>query len=673
MIVEKDGRARSIRTPDEDIEALRKEMESLSPEERETLQKILAEFDQPAEQKPILQYLTESEYKTPPVDMRTFIQDPYFLGNTCDNLYPKLLDDLVELFEGGYHEVVYTGSIGWGKTFTASIGIARILYELSCLKDPHKTYGLAKDTNISIVCLSVNEQLATKVVFENISIKIKASPYFQEHFPFEATKKELRFPNNVWVAARATTDTSALGLNTISALVDETNFMPNRQASGKDAAVDHAAVIYNSIKRRMKSRFEKKGKLPGMLFIVSSKKTMDDFTARRVRESVNDPSVFVRDYALWDVKEENFSKTKFWVVVGNDQTPSRILHDEAEAKALSATLPEGVVLIDVPEDFRPDFERDLEGAIRDLAGCATVAISPFIQRREKIMKAVDPGREHPFSVHTWDPSRRAEFLWDRMVREVQERDASNAMVTRLRPILNPTAARHIHIDPSLRGDSTGIAMAHIAGWKDVRRRSDDSREYMERAPIYVVDFMLRIVPPVGDEIILGDVRRLVYDLAAHGYMITSVSMDSWQSADSLQQLQQRGYKASMVSMDTSMDPYENLKTALYEERLVMYHYEPVIKELQQLEKDLKRRKIDHPPKGSKDVSDALAGCIFTLSEQRSSQPLPILRGTSYYDDAWMPEQRQAQMKGARTNRELRAGMPLPIMSSGSGFGGDDPW
>lgn len=291
--------------------------------------------------------LSKSEYKRQPVSIEQFVRDPYYLGNTCENIYPQLLKDLNELFAGGYQEAIFTGSIGWGKTFLASIGVCRVLYELSCLHDPHKSLKIAHDTNIAVVCLSVNEMLAVKVAFENIATKIKASPYFQEHFPFEPTKKEMRFPNNIWVAARATTDTSALGLNVVSALLDETNFMPSK---GKDASrmgyVDHAEVIYNTIQRRMKSRFQNQGKLPGMLFVVSSKKTTDDFTARRVRESRNDSAVFVRDYSLWDVKRENFSKEMFHVIVGNESTPSKIL-EPLEVIALQKKLPENTVLLEV--------------------------------------------------------------------------------------------------------------------------------------------------------------------------------------------------------------------------------------------------------------------------------------------------------------------------------------
>lgn len=653
---------------------LRKELQNLNSSERETLKLLLDELNSKApvhSPSKLIDVLGNAEYKTPPVDIRTFIKDPYYLGHTCDNIYPKLEEDLVELFDGNYIEAIWTGAIGTGKTFVASIGICRILYELSCLKDPHASFGLARDTNISVVCFSVNEDLARKVAYENIVTKIKASPYFQEHFPFEPTKKELRFPSSIWVAPRAATDSSALGLNVISFMMDEGNFLANKKTIvGIESRAD---TIYNTIKRRMKSRFERQGRLPGMIFIVSSKKTNDDFTAKRITESMKDPTVFVRDYAAWDVKPEDYFKTnRFWVLCGNAETASKILTDE-EAAQYKDKVPDGAVLIDVPEDFRRDFESNLEGAIRDIAGMATVSIQPFIQRREKIREAVDGKMLHPFSTLVYDMSKGGRFLWDSMVAQRLERTGpGRADIARLRPIINPTAARHIHIDIGLRKDALGLCMAHVAGWKDVIRRTDDGREFVERAPIYVIDVLLRVVPPVGGEVLLSEVRHLVYDLSAHGYMITCVTLDQFQSADSLQTFGQRGYRSELVSVDTTPAPYDNLKMALYENRIRMYHYQPLIDELTLLQEDLSgnKRKIDHPANGSKDVADAVAGSLFTLSQQKLTEPLPILKSMSYAPGAWMEEQRQATMAGnlmAGGNSNL-----LPAFLSGTA-GLEDDW
>ena len=615
---------------------LAQELEHLSCEERETFELMLEEFRNEQEEEGLAELIGNAEWKTTPCDVETFIKDPYFLGVTCENLYARLLADMVEVFDGGYSEAVLTGSIGWGKTFFASIGICRILYELSCMKNPQASFGLASQSGIAITNMSVTESLAIKVVFENIATKIKCSPYFQENFPFAATRKELRFPNSIWVAARSSTDTSALGLNTIAGIVDESNFFA-KSANANASNVDLAESIYATMRRRMKSRFERQGKLPGMLFVVSSKRTNDDFTARRIINAANDPTVFVRDYALWDVKPEDyFSVGKFYVLVGNDKVSSKIL-DPGEERQFLENPQEGTIVFPVPEDFRMDFQTDLEGAIRDIGGIATVSVNPYIQRRDTITAACNSQRSHPFSELIYDPSRKGIFMWDRMVSARSERAPGGITETVNRPRLNPMAPRAVHIDPSLRGDATGLVMAHIGGWKDVVRRADDGQKFMERAPMYVVDLALRIIPPMGGEIVLAELRHLIYDLTRHGYMITGVSLDSYQSADTIQQMKSQGYRSEILSVDTSPDPYDNLKTAFYEGRVDMYPYPPLISELEALQEDRrgKKRKIDHPVRGSKDVSDALAGVLFQLRKYALEQPLPMLQSMNPDSDPWM--------------------------------------
>jgi hypothetical protein len=347
-----------------------------------------------------------------------------------------------------------------------------------------------------------------------------------------------------------------------------------------------------------------------------------------------------------------------------------VLDEGEEIRYSGELLPESCVLIDVPEDFRTDFESNLESSIRDIAGVATVSVNPYIQRRDKIATAMENNREHPFTVVIYDPSRGGNFIWDRLVDTKMVRGASGVREPMWKPLINPDVPRHVHIDPSLRGDATGLCMSHICGYKQVIRRTEDGRQFAERAPVYYVDLVLQIVPPIGGEIVLGDLRHLVYDLSGHGFMITRVSLDSWQSADTIQQMKQRGYRAEVLSVDVTPDPYDNLKTALYEDRVQLYNYPPLRKELETLQEDRRgrRRKIDHPPTGSKDCSDALAGCLYTLSQRSINEPLPIIQHSAYAQDPWMPEQHQAALAGmleARVNETLP-----PIMFGASG---DDSW
>lgn len=529
-----------------------------------------------------------------------------------------------------------------GKSFAASIGVCRVLYEISCLRDPHAAYHIAQHTPIHIVCMSVTEDLAIKVAFDYIIEKIRASPYFTEKFPFRDGKKEFAFPNKITLAARATTDTSALGLNVIGVFLDESDFIKKpgkaRQAAGE---MDTAEKIYNKLRRRIKSRFARNGQLPGMMFVVSSKGRTDDFSARHIQRSLNDPSLFVQDKSLWDVKRDSYAKETFAVFVGNESMPSKILEkaEEVEFRAI-AKANDTCVVIDVPENFRTDFERDLEDSIRDLAGIATVTVAPFIQRRERIQGAADyaeaNGLKHAFlrngdPVYDYVPGQGGEIHWPSLVEPARRALPGGGYEDYERPLLSARAPRHVHIDPSLTGDSTGFAMGHVVGWKEVIRRDSKRQEYAERAPVILVDFLLRIVPPRGDEIMMGDVRELVYQFSAHGYRIPKVTMDRFQSADGLQQLRAKGYDAEVLSVDLKLDPYEMLKTALYEGRLIFYGHPMVLKELRLLEKNHQTGRIDHPVGGSKDVADALAGIVYTLTTAplASDDPLPLLRGVSY--------------------------------------------
>jgi len=650
------GRSRSTQTVDELEQLIVKDLEKFSPEERALLFKILEEasgvedYDFLGEGGRLIDQLSTAHYLRQPVDMKTFIYDDYYLGETCSILYPKLYDDLVEIFEGDYNEVIFTGAIGYGKTFVCSIGICRVLYEISCMRDPQLSFGLAPDTPVSIAGFSASEDLAKEVVLKNVVGKIAQSPYFSENFPFKITQKNIRFPNDVLVVAKATTPRGALGMSPVAALIDESNFMPKRRARRDDnrfGVVNMAKDIYDNLRRRLISRYRRQWKL----FLPSSKSTRESFLSKRIVAARDDPTVFVRDYALWDVQSDHSMDRSFWVLCGNEQTPSRFVHDKDDLTKLREDLPERTVLIEVPDDFQTDFQSDLEGAIRDFAGVATVALSPFIQRVHKITQMEDPTRQHPFSVERFDPDKGGQFVWERLVKKVTVRDYSGRPTTVFQPLYNPASPRHVHIDPALNNCSAGFCVSHVAGTKGVRRRDEHGMIYTDDSPTYVVDFVLEIVPPIGGELDFALYRKLIYEMVEHGIPIRSVSMDQWQAINTLQALEKSGFETSSISMDRTWDPYQNVKTAIYEGRVSCYQYEPLFSQLRGLEADWERRKIVKPETGSKDVADALAGSLFGLLQQPSVLPFPLLKGISAHDDpdaaAWMVEQQHAIAAGRR--------------------------
>lgn len=353
-----------------------------------------------------------------------------------------------------------------GKTTVGHIAIIRMLYEASCLNNPQASYGIMDGTPICFANVGVNKTNAEKVVFEGVLSKLQLSEYFKKDFkPINASKKELMFLDNIQVLPGSSSETGVIGMNIFGAIMDETNFMDRGRRSVPQAASHarwgqpgNAQTLYTAIHRRMKSRFMRQGKLPGILMLLSSKQTVNDFTNKRIMEAMNDPHIFVRDHSQWGVKDRKFFSPKtFKVLIGNDKIRSKILspdevvnYDDAE----SGNGENGPHVIDIPDDFRADFEGDLENAIRDIAGIATMAISNFLQKREKIFEMINRSRSHPFSVMSYDMSKPGGFLWEKICTKIYDQFDKNLF--EWVPLLNPHSVRYAHIDPSLNNDATGI-------------------------------------------------------------------------------------------------------------------------------------------------------------------------------------------------------------------------
>lgn len=203
------------------------EMErKMEPRDRELLRPLLAEYaDDPAGLLEFLNSLSNYDFKYQPTDVRTFATDPYYLGLGGERgiLYPGILDILEEIFiPGKYEEVYLDGAIGWGKSTTAEVINAYMVYQLSCLKHPQLFYGLNADDPLAVMNVSVNVTQAKKVVFGRLKEKMKSSPYFKEQFPYDPlVQSELRFPNNIVAMPTAASEGGTIGYTVYGAVMDE--------------------------------------------------------------------------------------------------------------------------------------------------------------------------------------------------------------------------------------------------------------------------------------------------------------------------------------------------------------------------------------------------------------------------------------------------------------------
>lgn len=555
--------------------------------------------------------LDQTKWKRRPVDMEQFLFDSFYLGQDKGFLYPKILEALLELDEGDFNEVILMGAIGIGKTTLANVGIIRDAYMLSCMRNPQTASGLQAKTFITFTVQSIRLSTAEKAIFTEMGALIDDSPYFSQIFPYDRRIKSVMiFPSHrIRILPVTSSTTGIISMNVIGGFMDEANFMAKiskskSQFAGEDGEFDQARQLYQTLASRRKSRFNKKGKMPGKLYLASSSRYPTDFTLERAKKAEmfggTDPKIYVYNYSQWEGKPRSlFMDEEFRVQVGNEQFRSRILEPN-EAAGL------GCHVLDVPMDFKQEFIDDIDKAIRDLAGKTVLSTNPFIGRRESIQEAFDLASKYRFE----NPYPVQEAILD----------PNNILLpdkSKLR--LDVPSFRIAHVDLGWRGDAAGIAVGHVTGYKVQSYGGEEGEERMSILPIIAIDCIMRAVRAPGDEIDFSGVRAFLIKLRDSGLPIKYVTTDGFQSVDTRQILKKQGFITDYQSVE-SIESSRTLRDSMYDKRLFMPQHAHLHKELRELESVThnNKDKADHPASGSKDLVDGVAGVVQFLMTRRST-------------------------------------------------------
>ena len=524
-----------------------------------------------------------------PVDPKTFVECTELL-NKKGVLWPEVMVALEEINDGTRTEAVLTGGIGVAKTTLALYTQAYQLYLLSCLKNAHSVFDLDPSSEILIVFQSISKNLAADVDYKRFRDMIDNAPYFRAHFPFNKDREsDLTFPRRIIVKPIAGHDQAAIGQNVIGGILDEVNFMAvveKSKLSNDGGVYDQAMQNYNTIARRRESRFAVKGFLPGMLCLVSSRNYPGQFTDQKEREARTNKRIYIYDKRLWDIRPTRFSGERFNVFIGDETRRPYIMGPKDKVASEDTHL-----VVDVPVEYKTSFEGDILASLRDIAGVSTLALHPFIMDTGAVAACFN------------------------VVPSIISGGDCDFRTTRIqiypKRIVNPHCPRFMHGDMGQTGDSFGVAIGHVPGFKPMQRG-----EEVEMLPIIQYDMILEVRPPRGGEIEFENVRRLLYKLRDVGLPLKWATFDSFQSTDTLQLLRQRGFIVGLSSMDLDTKAYDVTKQALYDRRIRAPEHAKAQAEFIRLERDPKTRKIDHPPRGSKDLSDAMAGVAYGLTMRR---------------------------------------------------------
>lgn len=606
--------------------------------------------------------------KRPP-DVIQILEDPYYLGGQI-SLEPEVRDLLWDIEDPEVREVdLEVGKFGAKSTvaaITQLVGIIQCLH----LVNPQHYFGLDASTIISCVTVSINRDQARLVVFQRIRDLVSKSPYFQALQP-NICRTWIEFPKNVQILCGHSGSTAQLGMGTLRAAMDETNYMVDND----NRNVAHE--LYDMLSDSMTTRFPQHHKL----IAISSVTMGSTWLHQRVTQSQTEGEVYARRIPDLQAQEQR--------PLGGGESLLKVVCDREESRAsLSRTLAmeHQLSMVDAGA-WRRDGERwscdvavkgRLSEAVpgRRLAGKRPEQPDP--ERPTKLARELiadgslkdDDWREyaslritrhryrHRLSVvsPTWmirSVRPLDEFLpalADPLKRESARMNFASIVGSAQRPYFRvpdlvrrgaqPDRVCPIHgvsdqnevssgealipadwfepvadavyafaADLSVSGDKTGVALVHF-----------EEAKAEEALPRFVVDFSFRVVAPRGGRIDYEPIRQLARDLRARGFRIGRVGFDQFQSNDSAVMLTKEGFVVEIVKHADSLAGCDLLHAFITAGQLVYGTCDAVfIGEAVELQVKNSRR-IDHQDSGgrynSKDVWDAVVNATY-LAQQLS--------------------------------------------------------
>ena len=529
--------------------------------------------------------LDDDPFEEIPVDVKTFVKSPDYLGQPDLSEYQYILVECMsQIFkekdlqrfmgkeEGSEHYKKYTKSEiilqlgkGSGKDHTSTVGCAYLVYKLLCLKDPAAYFGKPPGDAIDIINIAINAQQAKNVFFKGFKNKIDKSPWFAGRYDSKVDNVE--FDKAITVYSGHSERESHEGLNLMLAVLDEISGFSSESASGNENAKTGDA-IYKAFRGSVDSRFPDYGKV----VLLSFPRYKGDFISKRYEDVIAE-------------KETEFKKHTFILnpVLPEDDPGNTFEIEWEEDDIISYKIP-GVYALKRPtwevnptrsiEDFKIAFYTDPSDAMMRFACMPSTSSDAFFKSKDKIEKSLSI--RNPLDTYRRiDPSFKPD----------------------------PDTTYYIHADLAQKHDKCAVAVSHVEKWVEVQTFN----EYTQVVPFVVVDMIAWWEPKKEGPVDLSEVKNWIINLRREGFNLGLVSFDRWQSFDIQRDLKSVGINTETLSV--AKKHYEDLAMLFYEERVVAPHIDLLLEELLEL-RIMSNNRVDHPRKKSKDLADAMCGSVY---------------------------------------------------------------
>lgn len=583
--------------------------------------------------------ITESD-KIIKLEKNTVLRgDKYTFLYIINKIYSH--DIVGDIEVAGSHTYISDGGLinhNTGKSTCGLYIVLRKLYELSCYKNVAGLFGMMSNSMTAFLYFSLHKAQAEKSGFSQLRSIIDGVPYFRDLFRRNQYRNStLDFPENIRIFYGGST-ADMIGLNCISAIIDEANFFGD--SSGSEFNLGSVEELYNAVLSRTSSRFVSNGVNNSLNLVISSSTFTTSMTSKLYEKSLTDPSIKYARARLWDIKPKGtYSDQMFYVFAGNDKFDPFIIKDTSDLSVKlgisldpSLTIKEAITklsqeyrnLIDeVPIDFYPNYANNVIQGLQDFSGMSVSSTGKLFSSRSVFESCIDQSIKPLFS--------KTEFTI-----ETCNDEPSNNIQYYLNGIEFPhkECPRYLHIDIGVTNDAYGIACCYKNGTKLV-----DGVE----TPMFYFDFALRIVPPPPPKrVSISRCHEFIkYMRDVLGLRLSLISFDQFQSESSRQFLTENGFNVAYQSVDKTDTQYLFFVDCLYKNTV---HFGPEFAE--SIKKELfdaiwlrSKHKVDHPSGGTdkgftKDVLDSVVGSLYNAftSKEVIYNPSDILNLSQFNSD-----------------------------------------
>lgn len=515
-------------------------------------------------------------YKEMPVDIETFLDDPYYMGNVSKHLFPYWREKLIKIFPTPIHTrypiIVFTGAIGTGKSTAVRFMAEYFKHRLACLHDPYDTLQIIPGKNLKFSFFHKTNTLAYTDFIGVMDKWEEASPYFKEIYEegkldiIEQVADSIRSNNNI-------------GSDVLFYNLSELNFV----------GYDRAYEKLDQATKRWSSRFERLTDYFGMVIIDTSSQEDDSIADDFIMNNPYGDKVLAVHTNRWIVREHlGYYGRKGWfdVFIG-DGVHAPFIIDPAKGKILTPDMDPDRV-IKVPEECRADFEFGLVTALQDIAGISVSSSDRFFPDTSELVKCFKLPQFGPDVVKFdfFDKTDKLIYRFDRSIREIP-----------------PDRIIFIRYDIGVTGDNTGLAIAYFNRWKWYDRSKN------LKQPIITLPLAVGINRFEDQETPIYQLEEFLADLNDK-FEIGMFTADQFASRQLLQNLTLRKIKNQYLSVDRTDEAYVYFKTLANAGCIELPNNELCKTEACELRRI--GNKVDHPSSGSKDIMDAVSGVVYNL-------------------------------------------------------------